>query len=131
MAADVENVVHAAHDPEVAVFILARTVAGEVHAGNLRPVVLHVAVGIAIDGAQHTGPGPLDNKKSARAGRYRLAIHGHDLGNHAGEWPRRGTWLRSDCPRNRSQHDVPGLGLPPRIHNRAAIAADDLAIPHP
>ena len=39
VAGDVQHVVDAAHDPEVAVFIFARAVAGEVHAGDLRPVL--------------------------------------------------------------------------------------------
>ena len=52
MAGDVDYIVDPAHDPKVAVFVFAGPIAGEIHAGNLRPVLLHVAIRIAIDGAQ-------------------------------------------------------------------------------
>src|SRR5262245_18864988 len=55
VAGDVHHVVDAAHDPEVAIFVAPCAVAGEVHARGLAPVLLHVAVRVAVDGAQHAG----------------------------------------------------------------------------
>ena len=57
VAGDVHHVVDAAEQPEVSVLVDARSVAGEVRVGVLRPVRLHVAVVILVDPAQHCGPG--------------------------------------------------------------------------
>src|SRR5439155_17304483 len=37
----------------------------------------------------------------------------------------------SDRARNRSEHNVPGFGLPPGIDDWAAVVADHFAVPHP
>src|SRR5260221_12481654 len=97
VTADVEHVVDAAHDPEVSVFIFAGAVSGEIHAGNLGPVILHVAVGIAVNRAQHSGPRALDDEESAGAFWDGLAFPGHDLWDDAGEWPRGRAGLGRDC----------------------------------
>src|SRR5579871_3802946 len=131
MSANVQHVVNAPHDPEIAVFVFARAVAGEVHAGDLRPVILDVAVGIAIHGAQHAGPRPLEDKESAATIRYRLAIHSDDFGYDSGEWLRRRARLRRDGAGNRREHHVSGFGLPPRVDDRTTVATDGFAVPHP
>ena len=56
VAGDVENVVNASHNPEIAVFILAATVAGKVAAGDFAPIGLAESLGIAPDAAKHAGP---------------------------------------------------------------------------
>ena len=56
VAGDVQHVVDAAHDPEVAVLVPARAVGGEVDARDLRPVLLLVALVVAVDRAQHRRP---------------------------------------------------------------------------
>ena len=71
VAADVDDVVDAAHEPEVAVGVLARAVAGEVAAGNVGPVGLLVALGVAVDGAGHGGPGLADDEQAAASRRER------------------------------------------------------------
>ena len=131
MSADIDHIVYAAHDPEAAVFIFARAVAGKVHAGNLRPVLTNIAIGVVIDGPQHTGPGFGDNQESSGTLRHRLAFHSNDLGNDTGKRPRGGAGFRRDGARERSDHDVAGFGLPPGIDDRTAITADDFAVPHP
>src|SRR5207237_8777308 len=93
VAGNVDDVVDASHNPEISVFVFAGAVAGEVDPRNLRPVLLHVTVGIAIDGAQHSRPGLLEDEESAGAERDRLAVHGDDFGNNAGEWSRGRAWL--------------------------------------
>src|SRR5699024_8447729 len=64
---DVEDVVDAAEDPEVAVTVDLRAVTGEVDLGVLRPVGLLVPFLIAPQGAQHRRPGLLDDKVAAVA----------------------------------------------------------------
>ena len=65
VSADVEDVVDAAHEPEVAVGVLACSVAGEVAALDVGPVGFLVAFGVAVDGAGHAGPGLADYKESS------------------------------------------------------------------
>ena len=74
MAGDVDHVVDAPHDPEVAVLVLARAVAGEVAAGDLAEVRLHEALVVAEDRAQHRRPRPLDHEEAALV-RPRTACH--------------------------------------------------------
>src|SRR3984957_19108989 len=131
MSAYVQHVVYAPHDPEVAVFISARAVSGEIHSRNLRPVILHVTIGIAIYGAQHSRPWPLDHQKSSRGFGHGFSIHRDDVHDHSRKRPRRRTRLGGNRAGNRRNHDVPGLRLPPRIGDGAATAADDFAVPHP
>jgi hypothetical protein len=86
MTGHVQNVVHSAHNPEIAVFILARTVARKVGAaGNLRPVLLHITVGIAVDCPQHGGPRLADDEIATRTQSHGLALHGYDLWNYTEE----------------------------------------------
>src|SRR6266704_2869284 len=132
MTGYVQNVVHSPHDPEIPVFIFARAIAGKVRAAwNLRPVLLHIPVGIAVDCPQHGGPGLPDYEITTGAQGHRLALHGHDFRNHAEERASGRTWLRRNRAWDRCDHDGAGLRLPPGIHDRAAVMADHLAIPHP
>ena len=64
---DVHHVVHAAQQPEIAVVVHLAAVAGEIHARIARPVLLHVAIGIAINRAHHRRPGLLQHQIAARA----------------------------------------------------------------
>ena len=85
MSGYVDYVVDAAHHPVVAVFIFAGAVAGEVHAGNVGPVLLHEAVRIVVDGARHRGPGLAQHQQSAGAFRHRLACAGYHIGKDSGQ----------------------------------------------
>src|SRR2546423_7494908 len=97
MARNIDHIIYSAHDPEIAVFIFAGTVAGEIHAGDLRPVLLHIAVGIAVNGTQHSWPGLLENQESAGTSRDWFAFHGNDVRHYSREWFRSGT--RFGCNR--------------------------------
>ena len=66
---DVDDVVHAAGDPVVAVLITPAAVAGEVDAGELDEVGLLEALGIAVHAAHHARPGPLHAEVAARPDR--------------------------------------------------------------
>src|SRR5207253_10716272 len=61
MTGDVDDVVNSAHDPQITVFITASTVAGEIHAGDLTPVLFLVPLGITVDRSQHRRPRLLDH----------------------------------------------------------------------
>ena len=68
VAGDVQHVVDAAEEPEVAVVVALGAVAGEVDAVRpLAEVLLHVALAVAVDAAQHGRP----RLASAPAGRRR------------------------------------------------------------
>ncbi len=62
VAGDLDHVVHAADDPEVAVLVALGRVAGHVHAGVLAPVLAARSVGVAVDRAQHGRPGFLSTR---------------------------------------------------------------------
>src|SRR5262249_57822493 len=69
VAGDVDHVVDAAEQPEVAVGVALRPVAGDIDAGApLVPVLPHVAVGIAVDAAQHRGPWPREREQAPADG---------------------------------------------------------------
>src|SRR5581483_5998745 len=128
---DIDYVIDAAHDPEIPIFIFACTVAGKVNARNLRPVLLYVTVRITIDCAQHSRPGLLEHKISTRTGGYRFSVHCDDFRNNSRERLCARSRLRRNSARNRRDHNVPGFGLPPGIDDRAAIMANNFAVPHP
>src|SRR5271157_6214619 len=88
MAANVDDVIHPAHEPEVAVGVLAGAVSGEVAALDVAPIGLAVALGVAVDGASHRGPGLADNKQAAVAGGHRFTLLVDHLGLNAKERPR-------------------------------------------
>src|SRR5262245_59779960 len=89
MAGNVDDLVHAPHTPEIAVFVFARALTGEITSLDLRPVLAFVALVVAPDGAQHGGPGLPDHEVSARVCRNTLAGPIHHVGNDAEERPRR------------------------------------------
>ncbi len=65
VAADVDDVIHASHQPEISIRISSRAVDGEVAARNLAPVGLLVTGLISVDGACYRGPGLPDDQESA------------------------------------------------------------------
>ena len=131
MSAYIYNIIDPAHYPEIAVPIAARAVAGEIDALDLRPVLLFVTLVIAPDRPQHRWPRSLDDQITAFTCSNRLAVTCHHVSIDAGKRQctrARLCWSRT---RKRSDHDRAGFSLPPRVDNRAALLADDLAIPHP
>ena len=88
VAADVEDVVDAAGDREVAGLLVAdRAVAGEVVLALevFRVVALPVALGVAPDRADHARPRLLDDQDAALAVRHVVALLVDDRGVDAGE----------------------------------------------
>ena len=131
MAGDVHHVVDAAEQPEVAVLVDARAVAGEVDVAVARPVRVDVAVVLLVEAAQHRGPRLAQHEVAAAARADLLAGLVVDRRIDAGERPRRRARLRRRDPRKRRDHDHPRLRLPPRVDDRAALAADVLVVPDP
>ena len=85
MAGDVHHVVDPAEQPEVAVPVDPRAVAGEVDVAVLRPVRLPVAVVVAEDAAEHRRPRPLQHEIAAAARADLVALLVEDRGVDARE----------------------------------------------
>src|SRR5580700_6471212 len=131
MARYVDYVVHATHDPEVAVLVATRAVAGEVRAVDLREVVRLVAIGVAVDRSEHPGPWAAHDQQAALVGPDTFAVARDDVGRNPWERKRRGAGLGGGYAGHWADHDSTGLGLPPGIDDRTSLAADHFAIPHP
>src|SRR6185369_8912380 len=131
MSAYINNIIDAAHYPKIAVPVAARAVAREIDTFNLRPVLLLVTIVVAPDRPQHRLPRPLDHQIAAFIWTNRLAVARHHVGLDSRKWKCTGARFRGRRTRKRSDHDRAGFRLPPRIDDRAALLADDRAIPHP
>ena len=131
MTGDIDHVVDASHDPEVAVFIATCAVAGEVHAFDIAPVLLLEAFRIAVDRSHHRRPRTFQDQEPAFVDADRLSASIDDIGDDSGQRPCRGTGFRRHGAGNRRDHHGARFGLPPRIDDRTAIVADVLAIPDP
>ena len=132
MPGDVHHVVDAAEQPEVAVLVPAGAVARQVDVGpEAAEVVLDVAVGVPVDGPELRRPRPPEHQVPALAGPYRPPLLVEDVGIDAGERPRGRPGLQAGDAGQRCDQDAPGLGLPPGVDHRAALAADVLEVPHP
>src|SRR5207237_9551537 len=117
--------------PVIAFLIEPRAVAGEIRAIlPLAPVLAHEAIGIAVDAAQHRGPGA-GQREQAAADLDALTFLIADLGEHARERLRARTRLQIRDPGKRRDHDHAGLRLPPRIHDGTSFVADVLVVPDP
>src|SRR6478609_4863415 len=105
VAGHVQNIINAANDPKITVFVAARAVAREIIAFKFAPILLSVARIVAVDRAQHRRPWPANNQFAAdiRAGLLSLLID--DGGVDAEERKRCATRLGWCCARNGSDHD--------------------------
>ena len=93
MARDVDHIINATHDPEVAIGIPACTIPGKIEVRAIgRPDVLPIALaetlGIAMHGAHHSGPGGTHREVSAFIGATAVAFRINDVGLNA--WQRQG-----------------------------------------
>src|SRR5207253_8808513 len=85
MTGNVHDVVHAAQQPEISVFIHFAAVAGEIHAWVAGPVLLLVAIWIAVNRAHHGRPGAFEHKVTTRAGSHGVAFGVDDFGDNSGK----------------------------------------------
>ncbi len=105
VAGDVEHVVDAADDPEVAVLVASRAVAREVDARDDVPVRLEVALVVAPERARHRRPRPPDDELAALVRLARVAAVLHDGDVDAEERQAGAPRLGEDGARKRRQHD--------------------------
>ena len=132
MAGDVDDVVDPTHQPVVAVLVLLRAVARHVDLGPvLGEVRRDVALVVAEERAEHPGPGALHHEEAARATLHRVSLLVHDLGSDAGEGTVAEPGFVVTTPGSGVIRMPPFSGLPPRVDDRAALAADHLPVPEP
>src|SRR6476620_6696557 len=131
MASYVQNIINAAYDPKITIFIAARAVAREVIAFKFAPILLPVTRVVAVDSAQHRRPRPANDQFSADIRADFLSSLIDDSRIDAEEWKRAATRLGWRCAWKRGNHDRARFGLPPRVHYRTTSAAGDFMVPHP
>src|SRR5690606_32044837 len=98
---------------------------------DLAPVLVLVALVVTPDGAEHAGPGLLDDEEAALVGFARGAVLFDDVGLDAEEGARRAARDGGGHAGEGRNHHGARLGLPPGVDDGAAVAADDAAVPHP
>ena len=132
VAGDVHHVVDAAEEPEVAVEVLLRAVAREVHPREPAPVRLLVPLRVAVDAAQHRRPRPLEDEDSRRRRSARCCRRRRRRPRRC---PGTGTWHSPV-----SSSVTPGSGVimiwPVSVCHQVstigrAVAADVLVVPQP
>src|SRR4051795_9450643 len=133
VAGHVDDVVDAPDDPEVVVLVLARGVADEVRLlAELLEVRLDVAVVVAEQRAQHAGPRLLEDEQALLVALGLLTARLVEDPRLDARQRRAGRpGLHVLRARQRRDHDLAGLGLPPGVDDRAVAAADDLPVPQP
>src|SRR6185312_7717888 len=131
VSADVDNVIDAAHKPEVAVGVHACAVAGEIDSGNVREIGLLIPLRIAPDRPRQRGPWLFDDQQTAVPCGHGFTFFCHDFGHDAEERPCRRTRLCCYRAWYGSDHDRSRLGLPPRVDDGAFLFPDFAVIPHP
>src|SRR5207248_11440895 len=116
---------------EVAVLVDPGAIAREVRVRVLRPVGLFVALVVLVDPAQHGGPRPAKDEVAASAGTDLVPLLVVDGRVDGRKRLRRRAGLRGRYTRQRRDQDHSGLGLPPGVDDRRAVAADVLSVPDP
>ena len=126
---DVDHVVDAAGDPEVAVLVADGAVAREViFTTPAVPIGIHVALFVAEDALRDAGPRLADGEDAVVG---LVAVLVEDGGVDAEEGQRGRARLRGRAARHRGDHVAAGLGLPPGVDDRAALGADVAVVPEP
>src|SRR2546422_801620 len=97
VAAHVDYVIDATHDPEVTVLVAPRAVAGEINIFDLRPILISVTLVVAPDRSQHRWPGTLDHQIAAFIGAHGHAFARHHIDFDARERLGSGTGFRWGC----------------------------------
>ena len=130
VAGDFDNIIHAADDPVIAVFVASRRIAGQVFARILAPVLAHVALRVFVDGAHHRRPRLLEHQVALFAIGRRVAGLVQNFSLLSKEGPcAAARFERHD--RRRCNHEHAGLCLPPGVHDWAPFGADHAVIPAP
>src|SRR4029453_3995549 len=123
VAADINYVVNATHQPEISVLVAASAVAREVTSFDVAPILLNESFGIAVNRPQHRWPGAREAQLPPLVRPDGDAVFGTNVRDNAREGKRRRSGLGRDRSRNGRDHDRSGLCLPPRVDDRAALLA--------
>ncbi len=128
---DVDDVVHPADDPKIAIWILAGGVADHVDRWpETGEIGLNEPLVVTIEGTQHARPGCGDDEHTDAAVQ-RLSLLGVQLRGD----PRQRVSCRArfggGLPGDRRDHYPACLGLPPGVDDRAALTADHPVVPQP
>src|SRR5207247_3201430 len=128
---DINYVVDAAHDPEIALPVLARAVAGEIDAVDLRPVLLLIPRIVTVNRPQHRRPGLGNYEVSTLVRPHGFPLASHHVSFNSGKRLGRRTGFCRRRARQWRDHDCTGLSLPPRVDYGATFFTNDPVIPHP
>src|SRR5262245_4426210 len=131
MPGHVHDIVDAAEQPEVAVFVSLCTVTRKILARESAPVSLHETIRVTIDGTHHRGPRLGQNQITPAALGNGFSLLVDDIGFDPGKRQRRGTRFELRQSWQRCDQGMAGLSLPPGGHYRPASAADSFVIPDP
>mmetsp|Transcript_9282 Transcript_9282/g.23225 ORF Transcript_9282/g.23225 Transcript_9282/m.23225 type:complete len:276 (+) Transcript_9282:2002-2829(+) len=132
VARNVENVVHAADDPVVAVLVSPAAITRHVVAVKQTKVRLLEALGVAADGARHAGPRRLEHEVALALAFDFLPPLADQAGNDAKARKGRGPGFHGHTgDGERRDHVAAGLGLPPGVCDGGSGAADDVVVPQP
>ena len=131
MTRDEHHVVDATEQPVVAVLVTLGAVAGEIPAGESRPVGVAVSLLVSPDAAQHGRPGMREHEVAPAGRSHPDAGVVDDVDADARQRERGTPGLARGRTGQRADHDGAGLGLPPRVDHRATLATDVLPVPDP
>ena len=131
MARHVDHIVNTAGDPVIAIGIAAAAVAGEVGAFVSGEIGLHEARVVAVDRAHLAGPAVSQYQIALSFACQDSALVIHHSRPDAKERQRRRAGLEFCRAGQRRDQNAAGLGLPPGIHHRAFVLADNAVIPLP
>ena len=131
MARDIDDIIHPASDPVIAVFVAAAAIAGEILALVGLEIGIDETLMIAIDGAHLSRPAACNHQIAGCRAFQDIAIGIHDLRHHAGQRQGGRARLQGGGAGQGGDQMPASLGLPPGVHNRAASVADHAMIPVP
>ena len=86
VAADIQHIINAAHDPKESVAVAARAIARQIHAWNFSPIRFNVALAVSVNAAQHARPWLANDKQATGVRGKFVALLIHNRGVHTGKW---------------------------------------------
>src|SRR5262245_63337569 len=131
VARDIDDIVDATGDPVIAFIVAAATIACKILAGIGLEVCIDEPLMVAVHRAHLSRPRVGNTKIAACGALLHFTLGVHDRRLHAKERFRRRAWLESDCAGQWRDEDSAGLGLPPRIDDRATTFSDNAVVPLP
>src|SRR5881398_1065371 len=133
MAGDVEHIVDASENPQIAIVVTLGAIARKVQVRTPGPfceIGLNVSLVVPPNRAEHRRPW-LGHCEQTATDFNALGGRVEKIGGVTGQWFCRASRLGRRDSRERRDHDRARLRLPPCVDYRATVAADVLAIPHP